>query len=374
MSWDSSFLAAQSDVQDLIKLSIEDLMKMEITSVSKKAQKISDAAAAVFVITQEDIRRSGVTTIPEALRMAPGVEVARIDANKWAISARGFNSRFANKLLVLIDGRSVYSSLFSGVWWDVQDTLIEDIDRIEVIRGPGATLWGANAVNGVINIITKKAKETRGGLVAVGGGTEERGFGAVRYGLKLAKDTDLRVYAKYFNRDSSVTSDGVDAADDWDSYRTGFRLDYDQSEKNSFTLQGDYYQGKIGSTYDVDSIIPPYDVTFQKKEKVSGVNIMGAWKHTFSNATEFDLRAYYDRAEQKDIMVAGYTDTVDLDFQYRLKGSRAHEIVRRAAPIICTALSSRMILPSSRIVCTGSSALNSSTIATLVLKFNPVRA
>ena len=170
------FLAAngaaqsQQSVPDVTALSMEDLMKVQVTSVSKRTQKVADAAAAVFVITQEDLRRSGATSIPEALRLVPGLEVARIDENKWAIGSRGFNGRFDNKLLVLIDGRSVYTPLFSGVYWNVQDVMLEDIDRIEVIRGPGATLWGANAVNGVINIITKKAKVTQGAVVTAGGG------------------------------------------------------------------------------------------------------------------------------------------------------------------------------------------------------------
>src|ERR1051325_6148623 len=165
---------SQKSVPDVTTLSMEDLMNMQVTSVSKRTQKVADAAAAVFVITQEDIRRSGATNIPEALRLVPGIQVARIDENKWAISSRGSNGRFANKLLVLIDGRSVYTPLFSGVYWNVQDVLLEDVDRIEIIRGPGATLWGANAVNGVINIITKKAKDTQSALVSAGAGTAER--------------------------------------------------------------------------------------------------------------------------------------------------------------------------------------------------------
>jgi iron complex outermembrane receptor protein len=325
--WCTSSWAAQSGVHNLMELSIEDLMKIEITSVSKKAQKISDAAAAVYVITQEDIRRSGVTTIPEALRMAPGIEVARIDANKWAISSRGFNSRFANKLLVLMDGRSVYSPLFSGVWWDIQDTMMEDIDRIEVIRGPGATLWGANAVNGVINIITKKAGDTLGGLVTAGGGTEEKGFGEVRYGLNLAEDSNLRVYAKYFNRDRSVTSTGAEAADDWDALRTGFRLDHESSAQNNYTLQGDYYTGNAGTTYDVASIIPPYLNTFQKKSESAGGNIIGRWNHTFTNTSALTLQAYYDRSDRKDLFAAGVVDTADVDLQYRFKWFGGQEIV-----------------------------------------------
>src|SRR6202022_188184 len=172
-------------VPDVTTLSMEDLMNMQVTSVSKRTQKVADAAAAVFVITQEDIRRSGATSIPEALRLVPGLEVARIDENKWAISSRGFNGRFDNKLLVLIDGRSVYTPLFSGVYWNVQDVMLEDLDRIEVIRGPGATLWGANAVNGVINIITKKARATQSATATVGVGTDERTAEAARYGGKI---------------------------------------------------------------------------------------------------------------------------------------------------------------------------------------------
>src|ERR1700726_5124140 len=177
--------AGPQSVPDVTSMSLEDLMNMQVTSVSKRSQKVADAAAAVFVITQEDIRRSGATSIPDALRMVPGLEVAQIDQNKWAIGSRGFNGRFDNKLLVLIDGRSVYTPLFSGVYWNVQDVMLEDVDRIEVIRGPGATLWGANAVNGVINIISKKAKDTQSTVVTAGGGTEQRGSGGGRYGSKI---------------------------------------------------------------------------------------------------------------------------------------------------------------------------------------------
>src|ERR1700740_1648874 len=185
----------QQAVPDVSKMSLEDLMNVEVTSVSKHTQRVADAAAAVFVISQEDIRRSGATSIPEALRMVPGLQVARIDQNKWAISSRGFNGRFANKLLVLIDGRSVYTPLFSGVYWSVQDVMLEDVDRIEVIRGPGATLWGANAVNGVINIITKPAKDTKGGLVKAEGGDEEVNADSIRYGDQIGDKGYYRVYA-----------------------------------------------------------------------------------------------------------------------------------------------------------------------------------
>jgi len=214
------------DPEQLAEIPIEQLMDIEVTTVSRSPQKVSQSAAAVAVITQEDIRRSGATTIAEALRMAPGLNVARIDSSRWAISSRGFNDFFANKLLVLIDGRSVYTPLFSGVFWDVQDTLLEDIERIEVIRGPGASLWGANAVNGIINVITKSTSETQGGLISGGGGKEETGFGGIRYGGKLGDNAHYRVYAKYFSRDDFVYPDGRDAFDEWDVIRGGFRTDW----------------------------------------------------------------------------------------------------------------------------------------------------
>src|SRR5579864_6111947 len=198
-------------VPDVTTMSVEDLMNMQVTSVSKHTQKVADAAAAIFVITQDDIRRSGAASIPEALRLVPGLEVARIDENKWAIGSRGFNGRFDNKLLVLIDGRSVYTPLFSGVYWNVQDVMLEDVDRIEVIRGPGATLWGANAVNGVINIITKSAKNTQAGLATAGGGNELRGFSNLRYGGTINQDAFYRAYAKYFNVGESTVPLGGNA-------------------------------------------------------------------------------------------------------------------------------------------------------------------
>ncbi len=194
--------------EDLTGLSIEELMDVEVILTSKKPRKLSQAAAAIFVITGEDIRRSGITSISEALRMVPGIQVGRIDSNRWAITSRGFNSRYASKLLVLMDGRTVYSPLFSGAFWEFQDTLLQDIKQIEVIRGPGASLWGANAVNGVINIITRHSEKTHGGLAFAGLGTEERGFGGARYGDKLGEKWNYRIYAKYFNRDEAVNANG----------------------------------------------------------------------------------------------------------------------------------------------------------------------
>ena len=222
-----------------LDMPLEQLLSLEVTSVSKKRQKLSEAAAAVFVITQDDIRHSDVTSIPDALRMAPGIQVARINTNKWAISVRGFNGQHAQKLLVLMDGRSIYTPSYSGVYWDVQDTLLEDIDRIEVIRGPGATLWGANAVNG----ITKQAVDTQGGFVTLGTGSEEKTFGGFRYDTKLGERGHGRLYLKHFDRDSyTFESTDNDAKDGWDGLQRGFQTDLRLPEQDALTLQGDRYR------------------------------------------------------------------------------------------------------------------------------------
>src|SRR5205809_5326398 len=198
----------------LKKLSLDELQAIKVTSVSKRPEKLSETASAIQVITADDIRRSGASSLPEALRLASNLQVAQVDSRQWAISARGFNNTTTNKMLVLIDGRTIYTPLYAGVFWDAQDTLLEDIDRIEVISGPGAALWGANAVNGVINITTKNAKDTQGALLAGGGGAELRGFGGVRYGGALGSGLHYRVYGKYFDRDSTALPSGRDAATD----------------------------------------------------------------------------------------------------------------------------------------------------------------
>ena len=239
-AWKHSLASNNSNDNQFLSLSIEELMNVKVTTASRHPQKLNQVAAAVFVITQEDIRRSGATSIPDALRMAPGVQVDRIGTDKWAISIRGFNGVFSNKLQVLMDGRSVYTPLFSGVMWEQQDTLMEDIDRIEVIRGPAASVWGANAVNGVINIITKKAADTQGSLVTAGGGSFEHGFMAGRYGGKINEETPFRVYAKGFSRDHTQSVAGPNANDEWHSARGGFRIDHSRGI-DQFTLQGDAF-------------------------------------------------------------------------------------------------------------------------------------
>src|SRR5580704_14704086 len=226
-----------ASAKELKELSVDDLMNVEVTSVTKEPQKLLQAAASIQVITSEDIRRSGATSIPEALRLADNLEVAQINAHDWAISARGFNANLANKLLVLIDGRAVYTPLYGGVLWDAQDYLLKDIDRIEVISGPGGTLWGANAVNGVINIVTKSAQETQGLYASAGGGNELREQEDARYGTQLAPDVSVRVYGKYTDNDSEVTATGANADDGWHMARGGFRMGAQASAQDQLTLQ-----------------------------------------------------------------------------------------------------------------------------------------
>jgi len=304
------------NVPDVTSMSVEDLMNLQVTSVSKRTQKVADAAAAIFVITQEDIRRSGATSIPEALRLVPGLEVARIDQNKWAIASRGFNGRFDNKLLVLIDGRSVYTPLFSGVYWNVEDVMLEDVDRIEVIRGPGATLWGANAVDGVINVITKKAKSTQSAVVTAGGGTEERAAGGVRYGGKVGDNTYYRAYTKYFDWAPSAFPSGMTAHDGWDALRGGFRADWTPAGANSLTLQGDVYRTRFNETLTTASLSAPYSNTFPNDGKYSGGNILGRWNHT-SEGSSMSLQMYYDNTTISDHSLFGdHQNILDLDFQH----------------------------------------------------------
>ncbi|HEX7859744.1 MAG TPA: TonB-dependent receptor [Verrucomicrobiae bacterium] len=312
---------------DLMNMDLEDLMKMPVTSVSRKSERLSDAASAIFVITQEDIRRSGVTSIPEALRLSPGLEVARQDAHTWAISSRGFNDEFASKLLVLVDGRTVYSPLVASVNWDVQDYPLEDIDRIEVIRGPGASVWGANAVNGVINITTKTAKETQGLLISGGAGTEEFGFGTLRYGGKINDNTYYRVYGKFSNHDDSELRGGGDANDNWWMSRGGFRLDWTPSDQNLFTLQGDLYGGDLGQSITVPLTTAPYLDTLTDDVQTHGGNILGRWTHDFSETSELALKLYYDYQDRDRVVYAEKRHTFDFDLQHRFLLGDRNDIV-----------------------------------------------
>ncbi len=306
---------AQEDVAVYKKLSLEELMNLEVTSVSRRPEKFSDAASALQVITNNDIRRSGASSIPEALRLASNLTVAQISPSEWAISARGFNSNLSNKLLVMIDGRTVYTPLFAGVFWDVQDTLLEDVDRIEVISGPGGTLWGANAVNGVINITTKSAKDTQGLLLLGGGGTELRGFGGMRYGGALSPTLHYRIYAKYFDRDSSLRPDGSDGNDNWSMTQSGFRLDWDASPVNLLTFQGDLYGGSIED--------PGPDDT-----DVGGGNLLGRWTHTVSPDSSLIVQWYYDRTHRSIAnSITENLSTYDLDLQHNFIAGERHHFI-----------------------------------------------
>lgn len=326
-AWKHSLASNNSNDNQFLSLSIEELMNVKVTTASRHPQKLNQVAAAVFVITQEDIRRSGATSIPDALRMAPGVQVDRIGTDKWAISIRGFNGVFSNKLQVLMDGRSVYTPLFSGVMWEQQDTLMEDIDRIEVIRGPAASVWGANAVNGVINIITKKAADTQGSLVTAGGGSFEHGFMAGRYGGKINEETPFRVYAKGFSRDHTQSVAGPNANDEWHSARGGFRIDHSRGI-DQFTLQGDAFYNAIGTSVsppasNLPSVITPGNYRGGQE----GGNFRFRWDRTLSERSSIMFQTYYDRVRHKMLPSANFdAESFDVDFQHRFPLFDQHDI------------------------------------------------
>jgi iron complex outermembrane receptor protein len=311
-------------VQSLKHMSVDDLMAMEVTSVSRQPEKLLEAASAIQVITNDDLRRSGAVNLPEALRLAGNLDVAQQNPHEWNISARGFNTDLANKLLVLVDGRTVYTPLYSGVFWDVQDYLLEDVDRIEVISGPGGSVWGANAVNGVINITSKSAKDTQGAYVETAGGGELGGLVGARYGGTLAPKVYFRVYAKYTDYDSSVVANGTDADDSWRMSRAGFRIDAENFSQATLTLQGDIYHGDENLQTGGTGV-------------VSGGNVLGRWSRTFSADSNMSLQLYYDRDHLANPKPAGsFTpagtltddlDTYDLDFQHHFQAGPAHNLV-----------------------------------------------
>ncbi|BAO44105.1 TonB-dependent receptor plug domain-containing protein [Thiolapillus brandeum] len=329
---------ADEPIENFMDMPLADLLSMEVTSVSKKKQRLDETAAAIFVITQEDIRRSGVTSIPEALRLAPGLQVAHIDANKWAISSRGFNNQFANKLLVMIDGRTVYTPTFSGVYWDVQDTLLEDIDRIEVIRGPGAAVWGANAVNGVINIITRNAGQTEGGLVSLAAGNQEKALAGFRYGTGIGDQAAARIYVKYTDRDASwfPSMDG-EGDDGWQSLRAGFRADGELSQRDLWTIQGDMYDTDQNQTVlewkdpslPENAIYAPFYAVPWVKDTVdsSGWNLLARWERNASTGSNTQLQIYLDHTDRSEMILDQTHDTLDIDFQQQLSPLSAHDLI-----------------------------------------------
>ncbi len=320
-------IPAFAETNNLGMLSLDELLDVDVVSVAKLPEKINNTPAAAHVITGEDLRRSGVTSIPEALRMVPGMHVYQIDANKWAISARGFDSRFSNKMLVMIDGRTVYTPLFSGVYWDVQDTMIEDIDRIEVIDGPGGTLWGSNAVNGIINIITKDSADTQGTLVTFQAGSRDRGTESARYGGWIDGRTSYRIYGKYFDRGDFDSAAGGDAADAWHDGRTGFRIDRNLDGGDKLTLHGDIYKGKSGSTEIFPMLTPPYSFCKTTQDKVSGGNISGRWSHIISDSSDLALKFYYDHTRRRQVHSEETCDSMDIDFQHRFSLYGSNELL-----------------------------------------------
>ena len=330
------FVAEEAEGQEILDMDIEQLSRVdvvvpaldvEVTTVARQESTVGRSPAAVFVITPEMIRRSGATSIPELLRMVPGLDVARIDANKWAISSRGFNGRFANKLLVQIDGRTVYTPLFAGVYWDEQDTLLADVERIEVIRGPGATVWGANAVNGVINIITKHARDTHGAYLEMGGGTEERDFASLRYGNRTENGIDYRFYGKYFNRDAAFSP--LWAHDNWRIGRGGFRMDWavDPCQVDHVTFQGDYYHGPAGQTHTIPAAAAPYQETITETQTKEGSNLLARWTRTIDEDSDLSLQFYYDHSGFLDSAAGFLQDVYDADFQRRFRWTRRQQII-----------------------------------------------
>lgn len=315
--------AQDKDLEKLSKLSFSDLTNI-VTSVSKRPEEAFTAPAAVYVITQEDIKNSGLRSIPEILRMAPGLQVARSDAGAWAITSRGFNSDgFGNKLLVLMDGRSVYTPLFSGVYWDVQDTFIEDIDRIEIIRGPGATLWGANAVNGVINIITKKAKDTQTNIVSAGIGTEIRDFAEARIGSTYKDNIFYRVYGKHLDYDASKTTSGINGGNNGSNDRAGFRTDWGNSENNEFTIQGDAYHNQEN----INLYIPNGPLVSPDNYVTSGGNIITRWDHKHTNDAKSSTQIYLDSASSHYNAIHQNNYTFDVDYQYNTNISTNNNLI-----------------------------------------------
>ncbi len=320
-----SSLAIADSANDLFELSIEELINFEVTSVSRKAEPLADATSAVFVITRNDIQRHGIRSIPEALRLAPGLNVAQIDANKWAVGSRGFSGRYANKLLVLMDGRLLYTPSFSGVFWDVQSTLIEEIERIEIIRGPGAVAWGTNAVNGVVNIITRSSSEAAGGSVLGGMDPEGGNFLAARYESRFNDETSYRGFVKYMSADGNPLLDGSDGYDDWSLLRASFRTDRVVDNREfKFTVEG--YAGEMGSTQQQFSPVPPsYTAIVEDNADVSGAFAIGQWSVSHGEDSRTNAQAYIDFTERESYLYDERRTTYSIDLQHH-KDMGRHEL------------------------------------------------
>jgi iron complex outermembrane receptor protein len=319
---------SQAPQNDLADLRLEDLMNIEVTSVSKKVQRVSQTGAAIFVITAEDIRRSGALNVPDVLRMVPGVDVAQLDANIWVITIRGFSDRFADKVLVLIDGRTAYTPTSSGVYWDQQDVPLEDVERIEVIRGPGGTIWGANAVNGVISITTKVAKATPGGLISATAGSQESTEGLLQYGRNIGKIGAYRVFGKYFGTGSQRLPDDTPGVDGWHLLHGGFRSDLSISSRETATIQGDFVRTRENELLNVVlSNALPQQPTFVIRKDVSAGSVLARWTHVSASNSEISAQGYYDGYDRHE--EGGYEGRrmFDMEFQDHARTDSAHDIV-----------------------------------------------
>jgi iron complex outermembrane receptor protein len=323
-SWAQGPESNQDSSAPLKHLSLEELGSIEVTSTSKEPEQVWRTPAAIYVLTQDDIRRSGATSIPEVLRLVPGVEVARINSNSWSVGVRGFGSAFSRSVLVMIDGRSVYTPLYAGVYWDVQNLLLEDVERIEVIRGPGGTIWGSNAVNGVINIITRNAKDTRGSYASTSGGNIDQNQSGVRYGAAHGNNVDYRAYAMGFGRAPEFDPDNYDA---WQLGQAGLRTDSRLTDRDTLSVQGDLYKGDVGQQVGIGSYSPPATLNVNGTEDVSGGNLLGHWRRELSNTSDLQVQAYYDRTYRLGPQLGESRNTFDLDLIHHFVLAQRNEII-----------------------------------------------
>jgi iron complex outermembrane receptor protein len=342
-------IAGQGPGVNLADLSIEELLAIRVVSGSKKSQRITETAAAIYVITADDIRRQNASTLTELLRQVPGLLVARETTGEWAISIRGFNDKHANKLLVLMDGRTVYSPLYGGVEWDVQDPMLEDIERIEVIRGPGAALWGANAVNGVINIITKSSADTVGGLIALDAGTLEKGSIAARYGGSIGSNVHYRVFTKYFDRKSLQDAAGNTPFGGWTNLRQGGRVDLSPSQKDTIMVTGGWSHGSLrGPDNEIVSFTAPFESAVDEHDKTTAGFLLTRWTRRLREGSEFDLQFIHDRIHQYDGLGHDKDESIDMtdvEFSHHVMVFGRHDLVwgagfRRVHDVILPAFDS----------------------------------
>ncbi len=317
--------SAQTGARELALTSIEDLMQIEVTSAGRKEQRAVDVAAASFVITQDDIRQSGIRSLPELFRLVPGMQVAQVNANKWAVSIRGFNDVFSNKVLVLIDGRSIYKRTFSGVFWHAEDVLLENIERIEIIRGPGGATWGANAVNGVINIITKSAADTKGGMISAGAGNTVDGEAAARYGGRV-NGIDYRVSAMWSDHDGGADPDGSEAPDTWRSARVGVRADWSRGP-HTVMAQSGFLDGRQHALWVIQTPVPGAAPFLSGDQSSSQTfDVTARWTYAFSPQTSLQVQSFYSRQDLVDPSQSELESTGDVDLQFRTRAGR-HDLV-----------------------------------------------